>query len=395
MHDRITAAIRDFFSRLRSPIGPRSSLVTQVNERFDALAGDLAAVKNQLRYVEEIASLRADVSELRRAVEATSVALPPIDSKLSEARSLLESIRLESANGITTLSGSVGSRLNELEGKIFEAGNIAGGEFNTMKFSIYPNILAQLHEAVAVALESSGIEFREKADEPVVKKSPPPEHVIDFDQVLARAERDFPNVYPEWRSRLDTMKAAFDITKEGNAANSADVYSRLFRAFVMRHASGAVLDVGCGPFGVPFYLQGYPKSLLSGVEPLSHQQDREFKCVEGISEYLPWKDGAFDTVTSATSLDHCLSLDKSIDEMKRVLKREGKILLWIGDNPGSPEFMPLDPAYEPADRFHLFHFDEKWFLPILNRQFEIKERQQFSRYDYSHVFYCLEHKIAH
>jgi len=210
-----------------------------------------------------------------------------------------------------------------------------------------------------------------------------------FGAVLARAERDFPTVFQAWKERLDEMEEALAETEIGNVANSADIYSYLFRTFVEHYAEGAVLDVGCGPAAMPFYLTSYPAQLVAGIDPLLRTETDDIKAVRGISEYLPWPDESFSTVISATSLDHCISLDRSMDEMVRVLRPDGKLLIWLGSNPGSPAYKPLDPDFVPADRFHLFHFDIEWFEPMLRHRFVMLDRVKLDRAGYSHLFYCL------
>ena len=142
-------------------------------------------------------------------------------------------------------------------------------------------------------------------------------------------------------------------------------------------------------FDRDFYLQAYPGELISGIDPLQPKQGVDFELVRGISEYLPWPDGSFSTVISATSLDHCLSLRRSLEEMIRVLCPNGTLLLWIGSKPGAPEYNPDDSDFIPADQFHLFHFDEQWFDPLLERTLEITHRFKFIKAGYSHIFYCL------
>jgi hypothetical protein len=68
----------------------------------------------------------------------------------------------------------------------------------------------------------------------------------------------------------------------------------------------------------------------------------------------------------------------------------GRILLWIGSNPGSPRFEPTQPNFQPADQFHLFHFDKAWFEPMLDKRFNVVDRLEFKRPGYSHIFYCLQ-----
>ena len=280
----------------------------------------------------------------------------------------LQSDAEETRNRVIHLDTSLHSRFNEV--------------FNLH----FPAVLEQLHETSALHL---GLTKRSSEAEPQVSSRPPPVGAEPFEVSLARAQRDFPTVFTAWKERLDEHSEALAITEIGNAANAADVYSRLFRAFVEHHAAGAVLDVGCGPSGKPFYLSSYPSQLVSGIDPLVLQQHRDIEVIRGISEYLPWPDQSFSTVISATSLDHCLSLDRSIDEVVRVLQPNGKLLLWIGSIPGCPPYRPLDPGFVPADRFHLFHFDIAWLDPVLEQRFRMIDRVKLDRPGYSHVFYCL------
>jgi SAM-dependent methyltransferase len=213
-----------------------------------------------------------------------------------------------------------------------------------------------------------------------------------FDAGLARARKAFPKIFKAWRTRLDAMQEAIAQTKEGNAAHAADVYSRLFRSFVETHIAGRVLDVGCGVFGRPYYLESYPAGLISGIEPLEPRAAADFELVRGLAEFLPWDAGAFSTIVSATALDHSLSLEAALAEKIRVLRPDGKLLLWIGNVPGAPNYEPDSPAFAPADKFHLFHFDVAWFEPMLEQRFRILDRLEFRKVGYSHVFYALRPK---
>lgn len=259
--------------------------------------------------------------------------------------------------------------------------------FNDVLNVRLPGILEQLHEMSAFELSLGQRMSAERTS--TGAKRPALLNVQTFEAVLARVRHDFPTVFDAWKERLDDTAAAIAISETGNIANAADTYSRLFKAFVEQHIAGAVLDVGCGPFGKPYYLAGYPSDLVSGIDPLLSTKAGDIEAVQGISEYLPWPDKSFSTVISATSLDHCISLDRSIDEMVRVLKSDGRILLWLGSNPGSPPYRPLDPNFVAADRYHLFHFDIAWFEPMLEQRFRLIDRVKLDRAGYSHVFYCL------
>jgi SAM-dependent methyltransferase len=192
-----------------------------------------------------------------------------------------------------------------------------------------------------------------------------------------------------WVERLDEIQRAFLETKVGNAAHAGDSASRVFRSFVELNAIGRLLDVGCGIFGLPYYLASYPQKLVSGIDPLQPTRAVDFEFLRGISEYLPWPDESFSTVVSATSLDHCLSLEQSLAEIRRVLRPGGRFLLWIASIAGAPQYLPDREGFVPADRFHLFHFDVSWFEPLLEDAFSMTDRVELHGKEYSHVIYNL------
>lgn len=339
-------------------------------------AESMRAALKRLEAATENAHQRLDA--LSAGVESVRAAA----SRIEDAIAALPSMRSESDNNFFRVFNSIGSRSLELQTAIFETRNIVLGEIQALNNVVLSELTGEIHASAATVLSS---------DEPPKSRAsagsrPQPRGSPTYLEALALAEREFASVYSAWKERLDATATAFSRTKSGNAAHPGDPYSQLFKVFVGRWARGQILDVGCGPFGLPYYFQGFPLGTVSGLEPLL-SRPAEFTPVRGISEYLPWDDQVFDTVISATSLDHCLSLDRSIEEMLRVLAPGGVVLLWLGSNPGAPEFRP--PDLSGADQFHLFHFDIAWFEPMLERKFTILEKQQFKRRGYSHVFYSL------
>jgi SAM-dependent methyltransferase len=298
----------------------------------------------------------------------------------------------EAGNKLSHLESSLQSRLNELANALFELENkvvhldsSVHSRLNDILNVEFPRLHEQVHETTGLLIDGRQAEGQSRA----TAAAPDPTTVEPFEALLERAKRDFPAVFALWRERLDATERAMRATKSGNAAHAADVYSKLFRNFVERHAAGAILDVGCGPYGRPYYLESFPDDSLFGVEPLLFDSPVGMRVVRGISEYLPWPARSFDTVISATALDHCISLDSSLGEFARILKRDGRIILWLGSNPGAKEFLPDALGFEPADEYHLFHFDIAWFEPRLEQRFRIVDRLKLDRMQYAHVFYCL------
>jgi SAM-dependent methyltransferase len=252
------------------------------------------------------------------------------------------------------------------------------------------HLFEQMHELTALQFESRAKESSNQSQwvpHPAeCYRRPNPK---SFAQILAEAEHEFPRVYFLWKQRLEATRSAFLKTKIGNAAHAADPRSRLFRSLVEMHATGRVLDVGCGVFGCPYYLMSYPPELISGLDPLAPFQTPDFEFVRGISEYLPWRDESFSTIISATSLDHCMSLDRSLAEMRRVLRPGGRLLLWIDSVPGATRYTPNDFKLEGTDRYHLFHFNTIWFEPMLTEHFQIVDRTELRAREFNRIMYVL------
>jgi SAM-dependent methyltransferase len=374
------------------------------------LRGELASMRGEVAHTQEIVrSLRvmrgevADTQEMVRSLRnelAGQISFLAHDlGSMAEARAVTAGAVMPAADAhplqdrLAALESALLKRLGEIHQNAFEARNLAAhvdssvhSRLNELLHAQLPGVLEQVHQVAALLID----EDRPWSEAVLAPGSAPNRHpACAFEQAIKRARADHPTVFESWKQRLDEMSAAFASTKQGNAAHGADPYSRLFRQFVRKHAVGNLLDIGCGPFGLPFYLDGFPERRFAGLEPLPTDAAGSAKVVRGISEYLPWDAASFDTVISATSLDHCLSLERSLNEIERVLRPGGILLLWIGSIPGSPPYRPLDPGFEPADRFHLFHFDIAWFEPLLAQRFETVDRVKLDRAGYSHVFYCL------
>jgi SAM-dependent methyltransferase len=337
--------------------------VYEMNESVREVSAHVAELRA------EVPKLKNEFSALKREMTAEiSFGLHDLATEQLETHPTLKKIK-KISDDVTHLTTSLNTRLNTFENVL-----IAG-------------LRDQMHELVAAEVQ---LRARTEANWiPHPDERYAPAKAESFDRYLARAEQDFPEPYSQWRDRLGKTMQAFRETDVGNAAHAGDVYSRIFRSFVEIYAEGRILDVGCGVFGRPYYLESYPAGLISGLDPLLPVERPDFEFVRGISEYLPWPDSSFSSVVSATSLDHCLSLDRSLQEMTRVLRPGGKCLLWIASVPGAPKYDTESTDFPAADKFHLFHFDVLWFEPMLVQAFEIVDRIQLQKGGYSHVMYCL------
>lgn len=107
------------------------------------------------------------------------------------------------------------------------------------------------------------------------------------------------------------------------------------RASIVPRATGDVLEVGIGSgLNLPFY--GSQVTRLFGVDPSRElvemarsRTDRApfpIELLERSAESLPFPDGSMDTVVVTWALCSIPSPDLALGEMKRVLKRSGRLL---------------------------------------------------------------------
>ena len=77
-------------------------------------------------------------------------------------------------------------------------------------------------------------------------------------------------------------------------------------------------------------------------------------------------------------MDHFLDPRKSLEEIKRVLKPSGYLLLWMCFIQDSKSYDPRIEGQLPVDKCRMFHFSQDWFELELEDQFCIAERLSVS-----------------
>ncbi len=137
---------------------------------------------------------------------------------------------------------------------------------------------------------------------------------------------------------------------------------------------GLMLDIGVGPQEIPSHLE-YVKTqnpfTFIGLDPLVGEQPRKFPFVQGLGEYLPFRNELFDRVIYATSLDHFINPVETLLEAKRVLKDDGMICIWSGEkdiNTPKPKESPdwYTKLIVPEGAQDPFHF-KRFTLSELNQ----------------------------
>ena len=191
---------------------------------------------------------------------------------------------------------------------------------------------------------------------------------------IAEFRRRAPLNIDTWETAFDRATEANRVTLEGNLSHDGHLGANYFRMFVNIHAKGRILDIGCGPLPMPEYLRDWPADQIAGMDPLAPFSGHQFPFARTFAETLPWPGASFETVVVGTSLDHFYLLDVALAEIKRVLKPEGRLLLWTGLLQETAAYDPYDTVIDPPDAYHLFHPGKNWFLGLLEPDYVVLER---------------------
>jgi len=132
------------------------------------------------------------------------------------------------------------------------------------------------------------------------------------------------------RARFDRMAGDYGAHLAGKHA--ASLYGRVVKAIEEFNPS-AILDVGCGNGNLLALLNDGVRSLAGAdLSPEMIKQARaklgdrvDLKIAD--SEALPWESGAFDALSCTDSFHHYPNPQKVLEEMRRVLKPAGHLVI--------------------------------------------------------------------
>lgn len=145
-----------------------------------------------------------------------------------------------------------------------------------------------------------------------------------------------------------------------------------------------ILDIGCGPSGSLEWADN--AKMRVGLDPLADEylklgaKDHKMEYVSSGSENIPFEDQYFDVVCSFNSIDHVEDLEKTISEIKRVLKKGGSFLLITDVNHKATACEPQEFSWDFADVF----------LP----EFNIEEMSRFEKNE-NGIYKSLKNRIPY
>jgi ubiquinone/menaquinone biosynthesis C-methylase UbiE len=116
-----------------------------------------------------------------------------------------------------------------------------------------------------------------------------------------------------------------------------------------------ILDIGCGPRGSLEWADNTLQRI--GLDPLAKSyrelgiENHKMLYVASGAENIPFPDEYFDIVTSFNSLDHVDNIDKSINEIIRVIKSGGLFLLITDVNHQPTATEPISFSWDILEKF--------------------------------------------
>ena len=164
-------------------------------------------------------------------------------------------------------------------------------------------------------------------------------------------------------------------------------------AFARPQPDDLVLDVGCGPgvFALALaphvrYVRGIDLTQAMLVRAREFQQEQQIPnaCfIQGEAERLPYSDGAFDLVSSQFAFHHLLRPEAVLQEMLRVTKPNGRLMIVDTLGPDSDEKWELhnriehlrDPSHVASLRLTTFlSFFDHLKLEIIRQTLKRRQR---------------------
>lgn len=124
-----------------------------------------------------------------------------------------------------------------------------------------------------------------------------------------------------------------------------------------RHSK--VLEVGCGPDGIIFYIQG---NLKVGLDPLMNsysemvQNRADVFYIVGVGENIPFKENSFSSIFCMNAIDHTSSPANVLKEIKKILDSTGSAFIHVYCYPKIDKlFFKLSYGFGYRDSADIFH----------------------------------------
>ncbi len=156
-----------------------------------------------------------------------------------------------------------------------------------------------------------------------------------------------------YRRTLEQLKEVMRRINAGEVNPVSLIYWRMHRelnlSMIMEAGGELVLDVGCGACDYMIPLESAGKRCV-GIDPIYEtsiaeckKKGRELQLIQGIGEYLPFRDEVFDLVLLLSTLQHVKDQEAVLSEARRVLKKGGALAVSVPLNRNALSFRRKKP----------------------------------------------------
>jgi len=162
------------------------------------------------------------------------------------------------------------------------------------------------------------------------------------------AERDKKEIKKYWNWYLKFIKDYIDIKQETK-----------------------ILEIGCGGDGIINYIDKGEKYALDPLMDYfrsNFELPKEIRWLKGVGEDIPFKNDYFDIIIIANTLDHTNNPERVLNEIKRVLKKQGFLLLTADcHQPFLKNYRRLKELFNIGDKLHPYSFSVKDVMNLIKK----------------------------
>lgn len=148
-------------------------------------------------------------------------------------------------------------------------------------------------------------------------------------------------------------------------------YLDIFEKYTEFKKETKILEIGSGPDGIIHYLNiGWNIAIDPSMDYYisNFELSNKIKWIKGVGETLPFKDNCFDIVITTNTLDHVLSPEKVLSEIKRVLKKDSFLFLTTDCyQPLLKYYRNIKEAFSVGDELHPYSFSVKDITRLIQR----------------------------
>jgi SAM-dependent methyltransferase len=132
-----------------------------------------------------------------------------------------------------------------------------------------------------------------------------------------------------WKRLQEVEWAAYRVSPVGVFSVDGNDTAAEVGKIITKAKVAACLDVGCGVLPFPAYMKESPDVTFYGIDPFLGDINRSFPFVQGLGDYLPFRNETFESILYASTIDHMIEPDLSLRDACRVLAEDGVLFIWF------------------------------------------------------------------